>query len=211
MADRELDPSDRPAKRQRVSDDDAATTSNPGAACLSQTLSLVSDEAARRDLDDQLAKEIRVGVDQFTSPEASGFVGVLKQRYHDFMVNEIALDGKVWHLDEDAGFLASERKAAEATAAEEEAKAKEEKKAEAEQVQEEAKPAEEPAPGPEEESKANSGEVGTDPDQMFRLLTRVDCGSRCQSPQGHFRRHGRRHHRPRPRRRFQAQAQGPRL
>ncbi|KAK8233994.1 pseudouridine synthase-like protein TruD/Pus7 [Phyllosticta capitalensis] len=159
MADRELDPSDRPAKRQRVSDDDAATTSNPGAACLSQTLSLVSDEAARRDLDDQLAKEIRVGVDQFTSPEASGFVGVLKQRYHDFMVNEIALDGKVWHLDEDAGFLASERKAAEAAAAEEEAKAKEEKKAEAEQVQEEAKPAEEPAPGPEEESKANSGEI----------------------------------------------------
>ena len=59
MADRELDPSDRPAKRQRVSDDDAATTSNPGAACLSQTLSLVSDEAARRDLDDQLAKEIQ--------------------------------------------------------------------------------------------------------------------------------------------------------
>ncbi|KAK7535042.1 pseudouridine synthase [Phyllosticta citribraziliensis] len=158
MADRELDPSDRPAKRQRVDGEvsmpDADATTNPGAQCLSQTLELVADGGARKDLEDQLAKEIRVSMDQFTSPEASGFVGVFKQRYHDFMVNETALDGTVWHLEEDAGFNAAEKKTQAETKTDVKAAVEEKESQVKEEVKEEAKPAEEPAPKPKDESKA---------------------------------------------------------
>ncbi|KAK7526148.1 pseudouridine synthase-like protein TruD/Pus7 [Phyllosticta citriasiana] len=174
MADHDLDPSDRPAKRQRVegevtmTDADADATTNPGAQCLSQTLELVADGTARKDLEDQLAKEIRVGVDQFTSPETSGFIGVFKQRYHDFMVNEIAIDGTVWHLEQDAGFEAAEKKAQIEAAAEEKEKEKEKESQAKEEVKEPAKPAEEPAGEPEEQPKADSSAEIAEP-QVNRL------------------------------------------
>lgn len=47
--------------------------------------------------------EVDVGITQFLSPDLKGFKGILKQRYTDFLVNEIDRDGKVVHLT-DLGF-----------------------------------------------------------------------------------------------------------
>ncbi|VVT46377.1 uncharacterized protein SAPINGB_P001183 [Magnusiomyces paraingens] len=47
--------------------------------------------------------EIDVGITQFLSPDLKGFKGILKQRYSDFLVNEIDKDGNVVHLT-DTGF-----------------------------------------------------------------------------------------------------------
>ncbi|KAF2197795.1 tRNA pseudouridine synthase D [Delitschia confertaspora ATCC 74209] len=43
-------------------------------------------------------KEVRAGITEYVSPENVGFTGILKQRYTDFLVNEISLSGKVLHL-----------------------------------------------------------------------------------------------------------------
>ena len=45
-----------------------------------------------------LEKEVKAGITEYVCPGNLGFVGVLKQRYSDFLVNEIGLDGKVVHL-----------------------------------------------------------------------------------------------------------------
>lgn len=47
--------------------------------------------------------ELDVGITQFLSPELKGFKGILKQRYTDFLVNEIDTEGNVVHLV-DVGF-----------------------------------------------------------------------------------------------------------
>lgn len=39
-----------------------------------------------------------VGITQYISPDLPGFLGILKQRYTDFLVNEIDLEGAVVHL-----------------------------------------------------------------------------------------------------------------
>lgn len=39
-----------------------------------------------------------VGISQYISPNLAGFTGILKQRYTDFLVNEIGTDGVVVHL-----------------------------------------------------------------------------------------------------------------
>ncbi|CAN6611080.1 multisubstrate pseudouridine synthase 7 [Trichomonascus vanleenenianus] len=39
-----------------------------------------------------------VGIVEYIAPELTGFKGIIKQRYTDFLVNEIGLDGKVVHL-----------------------------------------------------------------------------------------------------------------
>jgi len=44
------------------------------------------------------AKEAEVGITDYVSREPSGFEGVLKKRYTDFLVNEILPNGKVVHL-----------------------------------------------------------------------------------------------------------------
>ncbi|KAH3902332.1 probable Multisubstrate pseudouridine synthase 7 [Saccharomycodes ludwigii] len=44
-----------------------------------------------------------VGITEFLSPQTSGFKGQIKQRYSDFLVNEISLDDTVVHLN-DKGF-----------------------------------------------------------------------------------------------------------
>ncbi|KAL3480323.1 pseudouridine synthase [Aspergillus californicus] len=51
------------------------------------------------DADDQLSKEIEVGITEFVSAENEGFAGILKKRYTDFLVNEILPSGKVLHLE----------------------------------------------------------------------------------------------------------------
>jgi tRNA pseudouridine13 synthase len=45
-----------------------------------------------------LEREVRAGITEYVCPNNLGFNGVLKQRYTDFLVNEIGLDGKVLHL-----------------------------------------------------------------------------------------------------------------
>jgi tRNA pseudouridine13 synthase len=45
-----------------------------------------------------LEREVRAGITEYVCPDNLGFNGVLKQRYTDFLVNEIGLDGKVLHL-----------------------------------------------------------------------------------------------------------------
>lgn len=42
--------------------------------------------------------EADVGITEYLSPELTGFKGILKQRYTDFLVNEVLPDGNVLHL-----------------------------------------------------------------------------------------------------------------
>ncbi|KAI1960152.1 multisubstrate pseudouridine synthase 7 [Ophidiomyces ophidiicola] len=48
--------------------------------------------------DAQALKEIEVGIIEYVSPDISGFSGILKKRYTDFLVNEILPSGQVLHL-----------------------------------------------------------------------------------------------------------------
>jgi tRNA pseudouridine13 synthase len=75
------DDSARPAKRARL-DDNAPTLS--------------SAPAPQPDTD--LEREVRAGITEYVCPDNLGFTGVLKQRYTDFLVNEIGLDGRVLRL-----------------------------------------------------------------------------------------------------------------
>lgn len=52
------------------------------------------------DKDRDTLKEIRSGITTFVNPNTPGFSGVLKQRFSDFLVNEIAPSGEVLHLTE---------------------------------------------------------------------------------------------------------------
>ncbi|CAK1361934.1 Multisubstrate pseudouridine synthase 7 [Cercospora beticola] len=47
---------------------------------------------------DQQAQELAVGISTFVRPDVPGFSCILKQRYTDFLVNEVLPDGKVLHL-----------------------------------------------------------------------------------------------------------------
>ncbi|KAL2796801.1 pseudouridine synthase [Aspergillus keveii] len=58
--------------------------------------------AAAPQSDDQLSREIEVGITEFVSADNEGFVGILKKRYTDFLVNEILPSGKVLHLQSTA-------------------------------------------------------------------------------------------------------------
>ncbi|OLL22513.1 hypothetical protein NEOLI_002658 [Neolecta irregularis DAH-3] len=44
--------------------------------------------------------EDSVGITEFIHPEALGFSGIIKQRYTDFLVNEVDEHGNVIHLTE---------------------------------------------------------------------------------------------------------------
>ncbi|KAL2813734.1 pseudouridine synthase [Aspergillus granulosus] len=58
--------------------------------------------APQPDADEQMLREIEVGITEFVSAENEGFAGVLKKRYTDFLVNEILPSGKVLHLQSTA-------------------------------------------------------------------------------------------------------------
>ncbi|KAF2216178.1 hypothetical protein CERZMDRAFT_109138 [Cercospora zeae-maydis SCOH1-5] len=47
---------------------------------------------------DQHAQELAVGIKTFVRPDVPGFSCILKQRYTDFLVNEVLPDGRVLHL-----------------------------------------------------------------------------------------------------------------
>jgi len=83
------DPEDlsRPAKRARIDDTSAFTPSI--ATSANSTLGAI---------DADLEREVRAGISEYVCPDNLGFTGVLKQRYTDFLVNEIGLDGNVLHL-----------------------------------------------------------------------------------------------------------------
>jgi len=63
------------------------------------------DESARptqrneNSAETDIEKEMRLGIASYTNRAVSGFSGILKQRYTDFLVNEILLSGKVLHLE----------------------------------------------------------------------------------------------------------------
>ncbi|KAG9187228.1 tRNA pseudouridine13 synthase [Alternaria panax] len=88
------DDSMRPAKRARL-DDNSALTLSTAASAPAQTGPIPSAPAS---IDADLEREVRAGITEYVCPDNLGFTGVLKQRYTDFLVNEIGLDGQVLHL-----------------------------------------------------------------------------------------------------------------
>ena len=89
------DDSSRPAKRVRLDDSLAST---PSTATSAQLFPAVPTLGASATIDADLEREVRAGITEYVCPDNLGFTGVLKQRYTDFLVNEIGLDGQVLHL-----------------------------------------------------------------------------------------------------------------
>ncbi|KAL1598704.1 multisubstrate pseudouridine synthase 7 [Paraconiothyrium brasiliense] len=92
----------RPAKRARL--DEPSTTiacttisTAPSPADALPQAPIVSDTPINSHNND-LERELRAGITEYVCPHNLGFTGVLKQRYTDFLVNEIGLDGAVLHL-----------------------------------------------------------------------------------------------------------------
>lgn len=90
------DESTRPAKRARLDDNTTPSLST-------DTTSAQAPQAAPKApvpsaIDSDLEREVRAGITEYICPDNLGFTGVLKQRYTDFLVNEITLDGRVLHL-----------------------------------------------------------------------------------------------------------------
>ena len=84
----------RPAKRARL-DDSAAHTPSTAATPQAAPGSALN---APSTIETEFEKEARAGITEYVCPDNLGFTGILKQRYTDFLVNEIGLDGKVLHL-----------------------------------------------------------------------------------------------------------------
>ncbi|KAL8818181.1 MAG: hypothetical protein Q9223_003123 [Gallowayella weberi] len=68
---------------------DTVATNGPSAEPL--------EDAPREE--NSLSKEIQCGIVEYVSPHLPGFMGILKKRYTDFLVNEILPNGRVVHLD----------------------------------------------------------------------------------------------------------------
>ena len=86
MADR--DESEQPRKKIRLTEPESAANDSP----IDTSISLEDQIKA------QSEQETKFGITVFASPN-SGFSGIVKQRYTDFLVNEIQLNGQVLHLD----------------------------------------------------------------------------------------------------------------
>ncbi|KAJ9614762.1 multisubstrate pseudouridine synthase 7 [Knufia peltigerae] len=80
----DLNSDERPQKRPRLENDQDSVP----ATKLADTFVT----------DDEIAKELQVGITTYVDPSKSVFRGVLKKRYTDFLVNEILPDGTVLHL-----------------------------------------------------------------------------------------------------------------
>ncbi|KAH4863403.1 hypothetical protein HBI42_177200 [Parastagonospora nodorum] len=87
------DESARPAKRARLDDNSAPSLSTQAPQALQ-----AAPTAPVSAIDADLEREVRAGITEYVCPDNLGFTGVLKQRYTDFLVNEIGLDGQVLHL-----------------------------------------------------------------------------------------------------------------
>jgi len=99
-----------PAKRRRLSTQDSTevdiivdakmTGTGSAATGLPKGTAYVNSSGNTDSRDEaQLEKERRVGITAYVNPAADGFSGVLKQRYTDFLVNEVLPDGRVLHLE----------------------------------------------------------------------------------------------------------------
>jgi tRNA pseudouridine13 synthase len=115
MADIHPDTTSRPQKRQRIDESTSTSTSTsaPTPPSIATTPTPVPSHAAQatpsnppiarptstaHTVDADLEREVRAGITEYVSPDNLGFTGVLKQRYTDFLVNEIGLDGRVVRL-----------------------------------------------------------------------------------------------------------------
>jgi len=105
-------PTQPPAKRRRLSTQDSTevdiivdakmsgtSTSTASTGQSNGTAYANSSGNANSRDEAQLEKERRVGITAYVNPAADGFSGVLKQRYTDFLVNEVLPDGRVLHLE----------------------------------------------------------------------------------------------------------------
>lgn len=110
------DDATRPAKRARLDDDSVPTFSASNSAPAATVQPIPS---APTGIDAELEREVRAGITEYVCPDNLGFTGVLKQRYTDFLVNEIGLDGQVLHL---RSTEVEAKKSAKATDVKEEAK-----------------------------------------------------------------------------------------
>jgi len=99
-----------PAKRRRLSTQDSTevdiivdakmTGTGSAATGLPSGTAYANSSGNTNSRDEaQLEKERRVGITAYVNPAADGFSGVLKQRYTDFLVNEVLPDGRVLHLE----------------------------------------------------------------------------------------------------------------
>lgn len=84
----------RPAKRARLGDSAAHTPSTAATPQATPGSALNAPSQIETDYE----KEVRAGITEYITPDNLGFTGILKQRYTDFLVNEIGLDGQVLHL-----------------------------------------------------------------------------------------------------------------
>ncbi|KAF9734584.1 hypothetical protein PMIN06_001280 [Paraphaeosphaeria minitans] len=112
----------RPAKRARLDEPAATADALPKAPIVSDTPTSTNEH--------DLEREVRAGIAEYVCPDNLGFTGVLKQRYTDFLVNEIGLDGEVLHLRK-AGVEGKPEKHEEAVVAKENANGNPKRKVEA--------------------------------------------------------------------------------
>ncbi|ORY13865.1 pseudouridine synthase-like protein TruD/Pus7 [Clohesyomyces aquaticus] len=82
-----LDVESRPAKRPRL--DESAPIAPPMPKPTSATATAIDPDVER---------ELKAGITEYINPNDLGFSGVLKQRYTDFLVNEILPSGRVLRL-----------------------------------------------------------------------------------------------------------------
>lgn len=99
------DQQDQPRKRVRLSPSaaslhDTPTTTDPVPASSTEPSTALAQPIAPDDMANpgELEKEVRAGITEYVCPNNLGFIGILKQRYSDFLVNEILPSGKVVHL-----------------------------------------------------------------------------------------------------------------
>jgi tRNA pseudouridine13 synthase len=90
---------ERPQKRARL-DESASSLSDSAPIAPPKASANGATEASTAPIrsDTDLEREIRAGITEYVSPDNLGFTGVLKQRYTDFLVNEILPNGEVLHL-----------------------------------------------------------------------------------------------------------------
>lgn len=85
----------RPAKRVRL---DESAPHTPSAVATTPQAAPGSALNAPSQIETDHEREVRAGITEYICPDNLGFTGTLKQRYTDFLVNEIGLDGQVLHL-----------------------------------------------------------------------------------------------------------------
>ncbi|KAI9668593.1 MAG: hypothetical protein M1831_001032 [Alyxoria varia] len=88
-----------PAKRPKLESDKFAPDPKPSTADTTVPNEASSNSPGKAVNADTVQKEAKVGISAFVNPYSKGFSGVLKQRYTDFLVNEVLSDGSVVHLE----------------------------------------------------------------------------------------------------------------